>query len=162
LTFYLDPPDHGHYGTGIYQRMMSVARASSSAIQHGADVLETGGRIAGIISPKDGTIPDEKFQTLVREVRNVSEAPDAAKRTTIMQGPIDFTPTAAKPSELQLDELAKMSREDIFAGWGVPPSQAGIPLAAGLNSGQTKAFDEATLMQGSVHDRVLALKEAMQ
>jgi hypothetical protein len=162
LTFYLDPPDHGHYGTGIYQRMMSVARASSSAIQHGSYVLETGGRIAGIISPKDGTIPDEKFQTLVREVRNVAEAPDAAKRTTIMQGPIDFTPTAVAPKDLQLDELAKMSREDIFAGWGVPPSQAGIPTAAGLNSGETKAYDEAVLMQGAVHDRVISIRESIQ
>jgi hypothetical protein len=162
LTFYLDAPDHGHYGSGIYERGIVKAQLTGLADQHAGYVLGTGGRIAGIVSPKEGSIPDEKFKTLVSEFRNVNEAPDAAKRTTIMQGPTDFTPTAANPSELRLDELAKMTKEDIFTIWGVPGSQAPVAMAAGLNSGETKGYDEAILMQGAVHDRVQAIRETLQ
>jgi hypothetical protein len=164
LPFYLDPPDWGHLGSGIYERAILKAQITNLADQHAAYVIGTGGRIAGIVSPKDGTIPDEKFKALVAEFRNVNEAPDAAKRTTILQGPVDFIPTAANPSELNLVELAKMNRDDILAIWGVPPTQAGIAPqhAGGLNSGSTKGYDEAIFMQGAVHDRVVAIRETLQ
>lgn len=162
IPFYLDPPDFGYYGTGLYQRALLKAQITTTADQHALYVLGTGGRIPGILSPKEGTIPDETYKTLVAEFRNVNEAPDAAKRTTILRGPIDFTKTAADPSELALADLAKMNRDDIFATWGVPPTQAGVPLPAGLNSGPTKEYDEAILMQGAVHDRVRAIVETVQ
>jgi hypothetical protein len=162
LPFYLDPPDNGAYGTGLYERALLKAQITDLADQHAAYVLGTGGRLAGIVSPKEGTIPDEQFQVLVREFRNVNEAPDAAKRTTILRGPIDFTQTAASPDDLDLIELSKMNRDDIFAIWGVPPSQAGVPSAGGLNSGETRKYDEAVLMQGAVHDRVVSIEETIQ
>ena len=162
LPFYLDPPDWGNLGTGLYERAVLKTQITHLADQHSAYVLGTGGRIAGIVSPREGSIPDDKFKSLVNEFRNVNEAPDAAKRTTIMQGPTDFTPTAADPAELTLVELAKMNRDDVFTIWGVPGSQAPVQQAAGLNSGSTKGYDEAILMQGAVHDRVVAIREALQ
>lgn len=164
LPFYLDPPDWGNLGTGIYERVIVKANLTTLADQHASYVLGTGGRIAGIVSPKQGTIPDEQFKALVNEFRNVNEAPDAAKRTTILQGPTDFTPTAADLAALGLIDLAKMTRDDILANWGVPPTQAGIAPqhAGGLNSGATKGYDEAIFMQGAVHDRVVALHETIQ
>lgn len=162
LPFYLDPPDWGHLGTGWYEGVVLKSQITNLGDQHAAYVIGTGGRIAGIVSPKEGSIPDEKFKALVSEFRNVNEAPDAAKRTTILQGPVDFTPTAANPQELNLVDLSKMNRDDILAEAGVPPSQASIPIPAGLNSGATKGFDEAILMQGAVHDRVVAIRETLQ
>ncbi len=162
LTFYLDSPDHGHYGTGIYERAFLKAQISGMADQHAGYVIGTGGRIAGIMSPKEGSIPTEAFNTIKNELRQVNESPDAAKRTTIMQGPMDFTPTAANPSELDLVELSKMNREDIFTIWGVPASQAPTQTTVGLNGGAVKGFDEAVLMQGAVHDRVIAIQETIQ
>ena len=162
LTFYLDPPDEGHYGSGLVEAAGIKAEITRLADRHAGYVLTTGGRLAGIVSPKEGTIADDKFQALVREFRNVVEQPDAAKRTTILQGPIDFNKTAADPSELNLLDLSKMNRDDILAIWGVPPSQAAIPAPAGLNSGATKGYDEAILMQGAVHDRVVSIRETIQ
>ena len=163
LPFYLEPPDWGHIGTGLFEAASLKAQITNLADQHAAYVLGTGGRIAGIVSPKEGTIPPESFAKLVAEFRNVNEAPDAAKRTTILDGPIDFTPTAADPSELNLIQLSTMNRDDILAIWGVPPSQAGIPQSSGgLNSGETRKYDEATLMQGAVHDRVAGIYETIQ
>ncbi len=164
LPFYLDPPDRGPYGTGLYERAALKAQISTLADQHSAYVLGTGGRLAGIVAPKEGTIPDEQYKVLVNEFRQVNEAPDAAKRTTILRGPIDFTQTAANPEQLSLIDLSKMNRDDIFGIWGVPPSQAGITSKSegGLNSGETRKYDEATLMQGAVHDRIVSISETVQ
>lgn len=162
LPFYLDPPDSGPYGTGLYERALLKAQITGLADQHAAYVLGTGGRMAGIVAPKEGTIPEETYNTLVREFRNVNEAPDAAKRTTILRGPVDFLQTGASPNDLNLVELDKLNRDDIFAIWGVPPSQAGIPGGGGLNSGETRKYDEAVLMQGAVHDRVDSIRETIQ
>jgi len=164
LPFYLDPPDWGHYGSGLVEAAWQKAQITTLADRHAAYILGTGGRLPGIVSPKDGTIPDEQYKALVQEFRNVNEAPDAAKRTTVVRGPIDFTGTSSDPSELMLIELSKMNRDDIFAVWGVPPSQAGVPPAhgGGLNSGEAQLHDEAVLMQGAVHDRVISIVETLQ
>ena len=163
IPFYLDEPDTGNLGTGLVEVATLKARITNLADMHAAYVLSTGGRLAGIVSPKEGSIPDDKFQALVREFRNLVEAPDAAKRTTILQGPVDFTPTAANPNELNLLDLSKMNRDDIFAIWGVPASQAGVSgIGIGLNSGETRKYEESILMQGPVHDRVVIMRETIQ
>jgi phage portal protein BeeE len=162
LPFYLDPPDFGHYATGLVEAAGLKAKITDYADRHAAFVLATGGRMAGIVAPKAGILTEDQFAKLVREFRNVAEAPDAAKRLTILEGPVDFTQTAASPSDLALTDLSKMNRDDIFAVWGVPPSIAGIPAPAGLNSGDSRKIDEATLMQGAVHDRVVSMQETIQ
>lgn len=162
LTFYLEPPDAGHYGTGLVEVASLKAQITTLADRHAAYVLATGGRLAGIISPKEGAIPDERYVALVREFRNLVELPDAAKRTTILQGPIDFTPTAASPDDLDLIDLSKMNRDDIFAVWGVPPVLAGVPTSVGLGGEGERKYDDMTLMTGSVHDRVKSIGETIQ
>lgn len=164
IPFYLDPPDNGFYPAGLVESAWQKAQITTLADRHAAYILGTGGRLPGIVSPKEGTIPDEAYKVLVNEFRNVNEAPDAAKRTTVVRGPIDFTTTASDPGDLLLAELAKMNRDDIFAIWGVPPSQAGVPPThgGGLNSGEAHLQDETVMMQGAVHDRVAAITEPVQ
>lgn len=162
LPFYLNEPDWGHIASGLVEAAWQKANITNLADRHAAYILGTGGRLPGIISPKEGTIPDDAYAQLVREFRNVNEAPDAAKRTTVVRGPIDFTGTGSDPSDLLLNDIASMNRDDIFAIWGVNPSQAGVPTAGGLNSGETRKYDEAVLMQGAVHDRVVAFRETLQ
>ena len=162
LPFYLDEPDTGNLGTGLVEVASLKAQITTLADRHAAYVLATGGRLAGIVSPKEGSIPDEQFQTLVREFRNLVEAPDAAKRTTILQGPVDFQATAATPNELNLLDLSKMNRDDIFAVWGFASTMSGIPSPAGLNSGERPKWDEQVLMQGPVHDRIVSITETIQ
>jgi phage portal protein BeeE len=162
IPFYLDPPDYGNIGSGLYEAALLKAHITTMADQHASYVLGTGGRLAGIVAPKTGSLDPKQFADLEREFRNVNEAPDAAKRTTILSGPVDWTPTAANPHELNLEALGKMNRDDILAVWGVPPATAGIPSPAGLNSGDTRKYDEAILMQGAVHDRVRAMVETIQ
>lgn len=163
LPFYLDIPDTEMTGTGLVVSAALKARIVSSSDVHALSVLGTGGRIAGIISPRDSYIDDdEQFNNLVRDVRVINEAPDSAKRTQIIRGPIDFTTTGADPKALGLGDLSNMARDDIFAIWGVPPSQRGIAHASGLNSGMQGAHENEVLMTGPVHDRVVSIYETIQ
>lgn len=163
LPFFLRPPDFGALPKGLVERAALKAGITSMADRHAMDTLGTGGRIAGLVSPKEGYIDDpERFLQLERDFRSVNESPDAAKRMTIIRGPVDFHQTAADPDKLQLIDLSKMNRDDIFAIWGVPPTQAGVPGPGGLNSGETRKYDYQTLMQGPVHDRVNVIRSTIQ
>jgi hypothetical protein len=163
LAFYLDVPDFGAETTGLVAAAALKAKIVTASDVHVLSVLGTGGRIAGLVSPKAGYIDDdEKFASMERDFRNVNEAPDAAKRMTIIRGAMDFTQTGANPEQLGLAELGAAGRNDILAVWGVPPSQAGVPEARGLNSGESGKHEYEVLMTGPVHDRVQAIWEPIQ
>lgn len=163
LQFDYDPPDSGAYGIGLVESAGMKAHLSTMADRHISGVLGSGGRLAGLVSPKDGAIisPDQ-WASFVKDWRNIAEDPQAAKRLQIAQAPIDYQRTAATLHELQIEAVAKMSREDVFGHWGVPLSQMGIATAAGMNSGDTKGYDEAVLWQGPVHARLTPFKETLQ
>lgn len=155
VTFYLEPPDEGFYGAGLYESASSKVRLSAMIDRYQEYIVASGGRIPGIVSPKEGYISsDDQWNTLVNEFRNANEAPDSAKRTTILRGPVDYQETGGDPVRIGVAEMSRISRDDVLAAWNVPLSQTGVALPAGLNSGETKAYDEAVLMQGPVHDRV--------
>jgi phage portal protein BeeE len=161
--FKLNEPDTGHFGIGNVEAAHSATMLTRLADTHAADVLQTGGRLTGIVSAKaGGTIPDNVFQQLVRDFRTVADSGDAAKRVTVVQGPIDFTRTVATPLELSLIELMKMSRDDTLAHWGVPLSQIGGTSPSGLNSGDTRKYDRAALWQNAIHPRLFAFWEVVQ
>jgi hypothetical protein len=163
LQFVYDPPDWGHYGIGLVEAAGRASALSRSADRHVESVLTGGGRLAGLISPKPGTIVGaDDWAAAVRDWRNIGSDPESAKRLHIVRGPVDFVRTAATLHELAIVEVAKMSREDKLGLWGVPESQLPYPSAGGLNSGETKGYDEAVLMQGAVHDRVTPFREVIQ
>ena len=162
--FKLDEPDTGHWGIGIAQAAYAKLMIDRLGDSHTAQVLASGGRIAGLLSPKQGasTMSEDQWQATVRDYRNIVGDPDAAKRLHVVRGPVDFTETASKPSELQLAELNEASRENILAGWNVPLSQIGIMQSSGLNSGEHVKFEEAALWQGAIMYRGTPFIEQVQ
>ena len=164
LQFTFEPPDWGHYGIGLVESAWATVQVSSSIERHEASLFTAGARLAGLISPKsDASAPTpEQWEQAVRDWRNITADPESAKRLHILRGPVDFVRTGATMRELEVEHIATMAREDKLALWGVPLSQLPLPVAAGMNSGQTKAFDEAVFYQGAVHDRVLILTETIQ
>lgn len=164
IHFTLDEPDAGHWGIGIAESAYNKLLLDKLADTHTAQILASGGRIAGLLSPKQGasTMNDDQWQATVKDYRNIVGDPDAAKRLHIVRGPVDFTETASKPSELQLEELSKASRENILAAWGVPESQIGIMQTSGLNSGEHVKYEEAALWQGAIEFRGDAFEEKVQ
>ena len=164
IHFKLDEPDAGHWGIGIAEAAYSKLMLDKLADAHTAQVLASGGRIAGLLSPKQGasTMNDDQWLATVRDYRNIVGDPDAAKRLHIVRGPVDFTETASKPSELQLSELSSASRENILAAWGVPLSQIGVMQSSGLNSGEHVKYEEAALWQGPIDYRADSFEEQVQ
>lgn len=164
VQFNLEPPDEGAFAPGLVQSALALVSLDGRVMGHASDVLTAGGRLAGIVSPKDAgsALPDDKFQQLVRDFHTINELPDAARRTNIVQGPIDFNRTAATLSELELIPLMAAVRDDILALWGVPYSQLGGSLAIGLSSGDVRKYDEAALWQNAIHQRLVPFAENIQ
>lgn len=163
LQFQFDPPDWGHYGIGLVESAGAAAALAKSIERHTSTVYSGGGRLAGLISPKVGaTVSPDDWAAAVRDWRNIANDPDSAKRLHVLRGPVDFVRTAATMQELAVQAVSKMSRDDKLALWGVPESQLPLPTAVGLNSGDTKGYDEAVLMQGAVHDRITPFWEVIQ
>lgn len=164
VQFEYDPPDSGAYGIGIVESAGLKAQLSALTDRQSAQVLASGGRLTGIITPKDNTstVTPEEWDKFVRDYRNITEDPDAAKRLQIVKQPIEYIRTTATPQELQIVDLSKLGRDDVTSLWGVPLSQLGVEQPAGLNSGETKSYDEAILYQGAVHSRVVPFRETVQ
>lgn len=164
LPFYLDPPDYGHFGIGLVESIWSKSQINQLADKHEAQTLAAGGRLAGMltVNPAGAPVSDDQWQQLVRDYRGIVEDPNAARRLQIIKGSLDYTRTAATMQELAVIDMSTTSREDIQAHWGVPPSQTGRSGPAGLNSGTTKGYDEATLWQGAIHPRLQMLYEGIQ
>ena len=127
-----------------------------------AMVLSSGGRLSGFLAPKDGTMSEANYQQLVADFRSVVEQPDAAKRLQVLRAPVDFTPTTMTPAELHIRDLMNGSRDDLLGLWGVPLSQIGGSNPAGLNSGDTRKYDEAALWQNANHPRIVGFTETVQ
>lgn len=164
IPFWLEPPDWGYYGVGLVESALAKVRLSDSGDRMLTDTFATGGRRGSFISPpRDaGPMPQEVFDALVAGLRNVSESPDSAKRNIVSKGPLEITPQASTPDELQIYEIVSMTRDDILGHWGVPLTQTGIPSAAGLNSGESRKYDEAALWQNAIHPRLDAFRETVQ
>jgi phage portal protein BeeE len=164
IHFPLDEPDNGYWGIGIAETTHSKIELSRLVDRHASITVASGGRLAGIISPKQGGQPisDEGWAAIIRDYRNITSDPDSAKRVQVMKSPVDFQPTAMNATEMQLPQLSTMSRDDTLAAWSVPLSQLGIVPARGLNSGETPKYEEAQLWQGAIAARTDVMREKIQ
>lgn len=162
LQFQLEPPDEGVFPTGLVETALAKVEMTKLADRHISMMLAAGGRLSGVISPREGFLEDATYQQLVRDIRTIAEAPDAAKRMLILRGPIDYTTSTASPTDLDLASLAKLSREDKLALWGVPHAILGIPTPSGLGGGMSKEHDEAIFWQNAVSPRLRAFVEVVQ
>jgi phage portal protein BeeE len=164
LHFRLDPADDGPLGIGLVQSALSKLHLTEKADMHAAKTMGAGGRKPGVIMPtsEKGSFSSEEYAAIVREMRNVTDSPDAAKKSLIFKTPVTYSDAGVAPKELQLTELMQLGRDDVIALWGVPPSQLGIAGPAGLNSGDKDKYAEAALWQNAIGPRLEAFRETLQ
>lgn len=163
LHFKLQEPDDGFFPPGLVESALTKIAISQLADNHVNEVLNSGGRLSGILAPREGAITDDNvYQQLIRDWRNVVEQPNAAKRLQVVRAPVDFTTTTMTMNELGILALMSAAADDLMAFWRVPLSMIGIGGSTGLNSGDTRKYDEAALWQGAVHDRIKVWKGVMQ
>lgn len=163
-VFRLEPDDDGILGIGLVEAAWRKLSMSGVVDRHTEKMISSGGRLAGIVSPKvDKSFTDDEYTQIVRELRNVTDSPDAAKKQLIFKVPVDFVQNAATPSQMNLPDLNRLSRDDIMAIWGVPQSQIGITdKGRGLNSGETQKYEEAALWQNAREPRLASFRETLQ
>ncbi|MFI4978512.1 MAG: phage portal protein, partial [Solirubrobacterales bacterium] len=162
LQFNLEPPDDGYFGVGLIETALQTGQMSQAFDKHVTDVLATGGRLAGVLSPKIGAFDTDQYEQAVRDWRSISEQPNAARRLQVVKAPVDFIRTAATERELDLVKLMTLSRDDLLNLWGVPLSQLGGYSPTGLNSGDVRKYDEAALWQNAVDPRLKPFAEVVQ
>lgn len=163
LLVQLETPDDGVFAQGLVESALTKALLNGAIDKHFAAVLHSGGRLAGILAPREGYIEDDGiFNQLTRDWRNITEQPESARRLQVARAPIDFTRTVATTDELKLIDLMSKNRDDLLALWRVPLSQLGGASPAGLNSGDIRKFDEAALWSGAVTPRLSRFATAIQ
>lgn len=166
VIFRLDPDDDSVFGYGIAEAANDQIGLNRLATGQASSTLAVGGRLTGIVHPVAGPgaveISDDKWESLIRDWRNLSNDPYSAKRLQIVRAPVEFEQMAASPTDLQLRELLTGSKEDILNAWSVPTSQIGIAGAAGLNSGEARADDAEVLWEGACKPRLDAFREGLQ
>lgn len=162
VHFMLEPPDTGHFGPGLVETALLRGQISTGLDRHLASVISAGGRLSGFLSPKEGIIAGETLLAMERDWRTIVEQPDAAKRLQLIAAPVEFTQTTMSPEQLQIAKLIELMRDDLLSIWNVPGSLVGVAQPAGLNSGETRKYDEAALWQGPVHDRLVIFREGIQ
>jgi hypothetical protein len=114
-----------------------------------------------VYAPKD-VASDDQYDRLVSDLRTIKDMPDSSKRDIVARMPLEFSPTSADMKSLNIIELSKMSRDDVLAHWGVPLSTIGGYTPTGLNSGESRKYDEAALWQNAVQFRLDSLRETIQ
>lgn len=164
LPFILDPDDDGWLGIGLVEAAWTKIRLSKAGDVHATKTMGSGGRKPGIIMPttEKGSFTPDEYAAIVREMRNVTDSPDAAKKSLIFKAPVDYKDAGTTPEQLQLVNIMQLSREDVVTGWGVPLGQLGIPTPRGLNGGEAYKGDEAVLWQGPIKSRLDVYSETVQ
>lgn len=163
VPFYLQAPNEGFLATGLVDAALVKAQLNGAIDRYFAQVISGGGRLSGILAPKNGAIEDENtYQQLVRDWRNITEQPEAAKRLQVVRAPVEFTKTVNTPAEMGLIDLMGRNRDDLLAIWGVPYSQIGGSPAAGLNGGEARDTDRQALWENAVIPRLDVMQEPIQ
>jgi hypothetical protein len=162
LHYKLRPNFAGHFGVGLVESALRKAQITTGLDDHIGLVLSGGGRLSGILSPKTGIVGGDEILQMERDWRTIVEQSDAAKRLQLVRAPIQFDRTTLTPDELKIRDLMVGSRDDLLALWGVPLSIIGGSTPAGLNSGDTRKYDEAAIWQGPIHHRLNVFREITQ
>jgi hypothetical protein len=150
------------WGVSVVEAVYSQVPLTDLMARHTSNVLTTGGRLAGMLWPKDRALGEDEFLDAQRAWRNVSSDPDAGKRLLIFPEPMEYAAGASTPAEIGIPELAELNRDEILTAFPVSPYRLGVPMPGGLNSGEVRREDRKDYWEESVHPRADLIEEVIQ
>src|SRR5438552_909103 len=151
------------FGVGVVEAVYTELPLTGLMSRHVTDLLTTGGRLAGMLSPKNRSLNEDEYQDAVRAWRNVASDPNAARRLLLFPEPMEWSAGASTPAEIGIPALAALNREQILTSFPIGPEQLGIPMPSGLNaSGESRRELDALYWRGTIHPRVDDLEEIIQ
>ena len=162
LWFTTGGPDDDVWGTSVVEAVYSQVPLTDMMARHTADVLSSGGRLAGMLSPKDRALDEAEYQDAVRAWRNVTSDPNSAKRLLIFPEPMEYTAGSSTPAEIGIPELATLNRDEILTAFPISPYMLGVPTPGGLNSGEVRREDRRDYWEGTIQPRADLIEETIQ
>ena len=131
--------DDDIFGIGVVEAVYAELPLTDLLTRHTADLLSTGGRLAGMLWPKERALNEDEFQDAQRAWRNVTSDPASARRLLLFPEPMEWVAGASTPAEIGIPELAALNRDNILTAFPIAPEILGVPAPAGLNaSGETR------------------------
>jgi phage portal protein BeeE len=150
-------------GQGVVEAVMSELTLGDQYARHQSDLLSTGGRLAGMLWPKERTLDEAEFKDAQNAWRSVSSDPNAARRLLLFPEPMEYATGAADPKDIGIPELAALNRDNILTAFPIAPEVLGVPMPAGLNaSGESRRELKREYWEGTIHPRVELLEEVIQ
>ena len=162
LAFVNASADDGWAGVGVVEAIWPEVPLSGQIAKHTSDLLSTGGRLAGMLWPKERALDEGEFLDAQRAWRNVASDPNAAKRLLLFPEPMEYAVGASSPAEIGIPDLANLNRDSILTAFPISPYQLGVPMPGGLNSAQQRVEDRRDYWEGTIHPRVELLEETIQ
>jgi hypothetical protein len=154
--------DDDIWGVSVVESVYSQVPLTDAMARHTANVLTTGGRLAGMLWPKDRSLNEDEFLDAQRAWRSVSSDPDAGKRLLIFPEPMEYQAGASTPAEIGIPELAVLNRDEILTAFPISPYRLGVPMPGGLNSGEVRREDRRDYWEETIHPRADLLQEVIQ
>jgi phage portal protein BeeE len=155
--------DDDIWGTSVVEAVYSQVPLTDLMARHTGNVLTTGGRLAGMLWPKDRALGEDEFLDAQRAWRNVASDPNAGKKLLIFPEPMEYAAGASTPAEIGIPELAQLNRDEICTAFPVDPRILGVPFAEGMNaSGEVRRELRKDYWEGTIHPRVDLLTEVIQ
>ena len=158
----VETPGTGNDPQGVVEAVHQYAKLAPMIPNHTADVLSTGGRLAGMAWPKERSLSEDEFADAQRAWRNVTSDPNAARRLLLFPEPMEYQTGAATPEQIGLPELSALSRDEVLTAFPISPEMLMVPMASGLNSGMTQVVIEMRYWSGTMHPRVEVWEETLQ
>jgi hypothetical protein len=162
LQFATGSADDDVWGVGVVEAVYAEVPLTNLMATHTANVLETGGRLAGMLWPKDRTLDQAEFEDAQRAWRSTISNGQAAKRLLLFPEPMEYSQGASTPAEIGIPELAELNRDNILTAFPIDPVQLGVPNPSGLNSGENRRYQRREYHEGCIHPRVELIEETVQ
>lgn len=154
--------DGDPFGVGVVDAVYSELPLADLMARHTTDLLTTGGRLAGMLWPKNRGLEEAEFQDAQRAWRNVASDPNAARRLLLFPEPMEWAAGASTPADIGIPALAELNRDNILTAFPISPYQLGVPMPGGLNSAETRREDRYDYWSSTIHPRVELIEEIIQ
>jgi hypothetical protein len=162
LWFSTGGPDDDVWGTSVVESVYTQVPLTDAMARHTGNVLTMGGRLAGMLWPKERSLDEAEFEDAQRAWRNVASDPNAGKRLLIFPEPMEYAQGASTPAEIGIPELAVLNRDEILTAFPISPYMLGVPTPGGLNSGEVRREDRRDYWEGTIQPRADLIEEAVQ
>ena len=154
--------DQDWFGVSVVEAVYSQVPLTDLIARHTGNTLSLGGRLSGMLWPKERALTEDEFTDAQRAWRNVASDPNAARRMLIFPEPMEWAQGAATPQEIGIPELASLNRDEILTAFPISPYKLGVPTPGGLNSGEVRREDRKDYWEDTIEPRANLFEEVLK